>query len=156
MVRCSFPVVVGFFISSCVGIATASTSEVNDSPKVPLGENWFIQPSADVPADGAAISAVGFSTRGWYPATIPSTVLSALVADKVYPDPYTGMNCAPSLARHTPYLKTSQISRCRQPAPSVVIQSGWYRVRWLPVVNQKEQRRPSLKAKTINQLVQES
>lgn len=53
---------------------------------------WFIQPSADVPADGAAISAVGFSTRGWYPATIPSTVLSALVADKVYPDPYTGMN----------------------------------------------------------------
>jgi integrase len=53
-------------------------------------------------------------------------------------------------------LKTSQISRCRQPAPSVVIQSGWYRVRWLPVVNQKEQRRPSLKAKTINQLVQES
>ena len=92
MVRCSFPVVVSFLISSLVGIATASTSEVNDSPKMPLGENWFIQPSADVPADGAAISVVGFSTREWYPATLPSTVLSALVEDKVYPDPYIGMN----------------------------------------------------------------
>ena len=83
MVRCSFPVVVSFLISSLVGIATASTFEVNDSPKMPLSENWFIQPSADVPADGAAISVVGFSTRGWYPATLPSTVLSALVEDLI-------------------------------------------------------------------------
>ena len=66
--------------------------ELHGSPKALLDENWFIQPSADVHADGAAISTVGFATRGWYPATIPSTVLSALVENKVYPDPYTGMN----------------------------------------------------------------
>ena len=33
-----------------------------------------------------------FSTQGWYPATLLCTVLSALVEDKIYPDPYVGMN----------------------------------------------------------------
>src|SRR5450432_1036804 len=28
----------------------------------------------------------------WYPVMVPSTVLTGLVANKVYPDPYTGMN----------------------------------------------------------------
>src|SRR2546421_7271115 len=28
----------------------------------------------------------------WYPTSVPSTVLAALVANKVYPDPYFGMN----------------------------------------------------------------
>ena len=30
--------------------------------------------------------------RWWYPTTVPSTVLAALVANKVYPDPYCGTN----------------------------------------------------------------
>ena len=42
--------------------------------------------------DGSAISAPGFSTQGWLNVTVPSTVLAAQVADKLYPDPYFGMN----------------------------------------------------------------
>jgi hypothetical protein len=43
--------------------------------------------------------------------------------------------------------KRSGVRISKQPSPQVLD---------LPVVNQKEQRRPSLKAKTINQPVQES
>ena len=57
-----------------------------------LRQGWAIQASSDVQETGAAISTPGFKARDWYPATLPSTVFSALVKDRVYPDPYTGMN----------------------------------------------------------------
>ena len=72
--------------------AGASASETNEADAILLRENWFIQSSANQQAEGAAISTVGFHSNDWYPATIPATVLSALVEDKVYPDPYSGMN----------------------------------------------------------------
>src|SRR5450755_4306132 len=125
MVRRSFLVWSAFLISSLIGIATASASEVNGSPKVALGENWFIQPSTDVPADGAAISAVGFPTRGWYPATLPSTVLSALVEDKVYPDPYTGMNLR--TIPGTTYPIFEDFSNIPMPPNSPFRQPWWFR-----------------------------
>jgi len=34
----------------------------------------------------------GFATAGWYPITVPSTVLAGLVANQVYPDPFVGDN----------------------------------------------------------------
>src|SRR5262249_16440112 len=74
-----------------LGISAASASANKDSQEF-LRDSWFIQSSADVHADGAAISRTGFPASKWYPATLPSTVLSALVQDQVYPDPYTGMN----------------------------------------------------------------
>src|ERR1700704_960006 len=126
MVRCSFLVVATFFISAHVGIATAaSPSEVNESPNVALRENWFIQPSADVPAGGAAISVVGFPTQDWYPATLPSTVMSALVADKVYPDPYTGMNLRSIPG--TTYPIFEDFSNISMPPNSPFRQPWWFR-----------------------------
>ena len=59
---------------------------------VKLTDGWAIQSSADVPEDGAAISTVGFNAAEWYPTTVPSTVLAALVKQNVYPDPGDGMN----------------------------------------------------------------
>ena len=43
-------------------------------------------------ADGAAISKPGFTTTDWYDATVPGTVLTTLVDQGVYPDPYYGLN----------------------------------------------------------------
>jgi hypothetical protein len=43
-------------------------------------------------ADGAAISKSGVDTRDWYDATVPGTVLTTLVDQGVYPDPYYGLN----------------------------------------------------------------
>ena len=53
---------------------------------------WSVQDSAKVIADGAAISQVGFHAEGWYPATVPGTILTTLVDNKVYPEPLYGEN----------------------------------------------------------------
>src|SRR6266850_1750460 len=60
--------------------------------KVSLRRNWHIQSSAKVQAKGVAISQGRFQPQGWYPAVVPSTVVGTLVEDKVYPDPFVGMN----------------------------------------------------------------
>ena len=43
-------------------------------------------------AEGAALSKAGVETRDWYDATVPGTVLTTLVDQGVYPDPYYGLN----------------------------------------------------------------
>jgi len=54
---------------------------------------FTLQSSAVVKDDGATLSTPSYQPRDyWYPVTVPSTVLTGLVANKVYPDPYTGMN----------------------------------------------------------------
>jgi len=45
-----------------------------------------------VSADGASLSQSGVNTRDWYDATVPGTVLTTLVEQGVYPDPYYGLN----------------------------------------------------------------
>ena len=52
-----------------------------------------LQSSAIVKDDGATLSSPTWQPRNyWYPVKVPSTVLTGLVANKVYPDPYIGMN----------------------------------------------------------------
>jgi exo-1,4-beta-D-glucosaminidase len=115
----------GLVIILFVGTAAASSKEATDSATVVLRENWFIQPSADVKADGSAISAAGFPTDGWYPATLPSTVMSALVQEQVYPDPYTGMNLRSIPG--TTYPIFEDFSNIPMPPNSPFRQSWWYR-----------------------------
>jgi exo-1,4-beta-D-glucosaminidase len=116
----------GVVIILLAGSAAATSSkEVNDSATVVLRENWCIQPSAEVHADGAEISRVGFPTNGWYPATVPSTVISALVEDKVYPDPYTGMNLRSIPG--TTYPIFEDFSNIPMPPGSPFRKPWWYR-----------------------------
>jgi mannosylglycoprotein endo-beta-mannosidase len=51
-----------------------------------------MQDSSKVMADGAAISETEFKPDGWYRATVPGTVLTTLVDNKVYPEPLYGEN----------------------------------------------------------------
>ena len=72
-----------------------------------LGSGWQLQDVAKVPQTGVAVSALGFPTTGWYPATVPGTALTTLVNNHVYPEPLYGENNRPevipeSLA-HTSY-----------------------------------------------------
>lgn len=56
-------------------------------------KKFDLQSSAVIHESGAAISSPQYKSRDyWFPVTVPSTVLTGLVANKVYPDPYTGMN----------------------------------------------------------------
>ena len=55
--------------------------------QVTLSSGWQLQDVAKVPDSGDKVSSASFSPKGWYAATVPGTVLTSLVNDKVYPDP---------------------------------------------------------------------
>ena len=57
-----------------------------------LKDGWSLQSSANVGQPGSEISSPGFTTKGWYSVSVPTTVVAALVKAKVYPDPLYGMN----------------------------------------------------------------
>lgn len=90
-----------------------------------LRKGWTIQSSADVSQTGAALSSPDFHARGWYDATMPSTVLSALVQDHVYPDPYTGMNLRTIAG--TSYPISFNFSNAPMPPDSPFHRSWWFR-----------------------------
>ena len=60
--------------------------------KVILSQGWMIQSSSDVREAGEILSTPQFRPVGWYPTSVPSTVLAALVRDEAFPDPYFSMN----------------------------------------------------------------
>jgi hypothetical protein len=52
-----------------------------------------LQSSSLIKATGEEISTTGYKSNVyWFPVSVPSTVLSGLVANGVYPDPYSGLN----------------------------------------------------------------
>ena len=60
--------------------------------QVQLSE-FDLQSSAIISASGEQLSLPAYhSPVYWFPVKVPSTVLTGLVANRVYPDPYTGMN----------------------------------------------------------------
>jgi exo-1,4-beta-D-glucosaminidase len=97
----------------------AMTSKTN------LREGWAIQSSAEVRETGAALSAPGFLPRGWYDTAVPSTVFSALVAAKKYPDPYFGMNLrsVPGVSYNVGF----NFSNAPMPEDSPFRKPWWYR-----------------------------
>ncbi len=60
--------------------------------KLALREHWTLQSSAKVDAKGEIISTPAFVPQGWHDATVPTTVVAALVKDKTLPDPFFAMN----------------------------------------------------------------
>jgi len=57
-----------------------------------LSDGWFLRSSTEVDAGGEEISHAGLVVEDWTPASVPSTVLAALVAAGVYEEPYLGLN----------------------------------------------------------------
>jgi exo-1,4-beta-D-glucosaminidase len=92
---------------------------------VPIRQGWAIQSSTGMRETGAAISTATFRAVGWYRATLPSTVMNALVQAHVYPDPYTGMNLR-SIAGTT-YPISTNFSNTMMPPESPFRHSWWYR-----------------------------
>ena len=90
-----------------------------------LTAGWSIQSSAQVKESGAVLSTSYFQANGWQAATLPSTVFRALVQNRVYPDPYFGMNLrsAPGVA----YPVGVNFSNTPMPEDSPFSRSWWYR-----------------------------
>ena len=94
-------------------------------PKFTLREGWALQTSAKVEAKGEVISTPAFAPKGWHTATIPSTVVAALVKDKSVADPFPGMNL-----RSFPgvnYPVGANFSNIAMASDSPYAVSWWYR-----------------------------
>jgi hypothetical protein len=65
----------------------------NGSVKQVKLNKFELQSSVLIPSSGEEISTLQYKSKVyWFPVTVPSTVLTGLVANKVYPDPYSGLN----------------------------------------------------------------
>jgi len=108
----------------CTGLASAVAADPA-APKMLLRQGWAIQSSAEVRESGAVLSTAGHQTRGWYNATLPTTVFHALVESRVYADPYTGTNLR-SVAGVT-YPIGFNFSNAPMPPESPFRRPWWYR-----------------------------
>ncbi|MFV0587302.1 glycosyl hydrolase 2 galactose-binding domain-containing protein [Bacteroides reticulotermitis] len=54
--------------------------------------SWKMMKAAEVKERAEDVSQPGYGTQGWLPAIVPGTVLNSLVHNKVYPEPYYGVN----------------------------------------------------------------
>jgi exo-1,4-beta-D-glucosaminidase len=93
--------------------------------RLDLREGWALESSAKVTAAGEVVSVPGFATAGWHRATVPTTVVSALVADGTFPDPDFGMNLRklPGMS----YKIGTNFSNQEMPADSPFAVPWWYR-----------------------------
>lgn len=90
-----------------------------------LRTGWMIQSSCKVSTSGAQVSSSGFTTKDWYPATVPTTVLAALVADKIYPNPYYAQNLRSIPGTTYPIGANFSVLQMAQDSPFNC--SWWYR-----------------------------
>lgn len=105
-----------------LGAAAASAQPA----RVALDRGWSIQSSAHTELKGDALSKPGADTRGWHPATVPTTVVGALVAEGQFRDPYVAMNLRSIPG--TSYPIGSVFARGPMPLDSPYRHSWWYRL----------------------------
>ncbi len=97
---------IGFslFLSSC-----AENINVEEQS---LTDGWQIISSTDISADGKALSSGEVENGNWVKATVPTTVLGALVEADVYKDPFYAKNLAdiPSAPFENPWWFRTEFS----------------------------------------------
>jgi exo-1,4-beta-D-glucosaminidase len=109
--------------SGCLGHLWAEDAAGRGT--IDLKAGWAIQSSANVQEKGEVISTAKYQPQDWYPATVPATVLTALVADKVYADPNFGTNLRDIPG--TRYRVGDNFSNIMMPPESPFRCSWWYR-----------------------------
>ena len=76
----------------CLQFADNISAQEGRIKQVALSK-FELQSSALIDAAGEKISTPDYHSKVyWFPVTVPSTVLTGLVANRIYPDPYSGMN----------------------------------------------------------------
>lgn len=93
--------------------------------QVRLTDGWQVQSSAKIGQKGEIVSTTAFQPQDWYAVTIPSTVVAALVKNKVLPDPFFGMNLRsfPGVS----YPIGTNFSNLAMPSDSPFAVPWWYR-----------------------------
>ena len=68
------------------------TGQSNMVKQIKLSD-FELQSSALIDENGEEISSINYKSNVyWFPVKVPSTVLTGLVANNIYPDPYSGLN----------------------------------------------------------------
>jgi exo-1,4-beta-D-glucosaminidase len=80
------------FLLAAEPAAPKPARPIAPADKLPLRDHWTLQSSAKVEAKGEIVSTPAFVPRGWHNATVPTTVVAALVKDKTLPDPFFATN----------------------------------------------------------------
>ena len=76
----------------CLCFSVQASAQAGSVKQVKL-INFDLQSSALVSSSGEEISTSDYQSKVyWFPVKVPSTVLTGLVENKVYPDPYSGLN----------------------------------------------------------------
>src|SRR5208283_4417286 len=83
------------------------------------------QSACDGKVGGREISTAGLPADAWHKASVPTTVVAALVADGTYPDPYFGMNLKSFPGMD--YSSKSFFANQTMPAGSPIRCAWWYR-----------------------------
>ncbi len=116
-------------LTAALGIkAAAQSSQTESGARLMLTEGWQIQSSVKATDPGSVISTSNYTPSGWYSCAVPSTVLAALVANKVYPNPNFGMNLRSIPG--TSYPVGGNFSMLQMAANSPFRVSWWYRTQF--------------------------
>ncbi len=69
-----------------------TTHVFSQNREIMLHDEWQAKRAGEIPVDGTVISSVDFEPTGWMKAVVPGTVLTTLLHNGVFPDPFIGMN----------------------------------------------------------------
>src|SRR6516225_5753928 len=102
-----------------------SASATATPARMELRQGWALQSSCKATEGGVALSTVAFKPRGWYAATVPSTVLAAQVANGEFQNPYFAENLRKIPG--TSYPIGQNFAELPMPSDSPYACSWWYR-----------------------------
>jgi hypothetical protein len=125
----AFPLSFGKHLWKVIAVSSSGRIEsntmeltVDDGPLAELPPNailirndWKVKSSLETGINGATISSSKIMTKGWATTSVPATVLTALVRNGIYPNPYIGTNnmlipdCSDEFNKDYDLLKYSHI-----------------------------------------------
>jgi exo-1,4-beta-D-glucosaminidase len=114
-------------VATSAVLAAPARAQSQDST-IPLTAGWNLQSSAQVHETGEALSSPSFQPKDWHPATVPTTVVAALVTNKTYPDPFFGMNLRSIPG--TTYKVATNFANSAMPKDSPFAVPWWYRTQF--------------------------
>jgi exo-1,4-beta-D-glucosaminidase len=83
---------IGLFTTLLLIILSCNKKIVDFNLNLPLSNNWFIQQSSKINQPDSLISKENFNITGWYPASVPSTIMGILSQTREYKDIFVGDN----------------------------------------------------------------
>lgn len=116
-------------LAGSAALSQTFPAPTRSSPILRLTDGWTLQSSGKIADTGDKISKPGYQTRDWYSISVPTTVVAALVKEKVYPDPDFGMNLRNFPGMDYPIGANFSNIAMQQDSPFAV--GWWYRKTFL-------------------------